>query len=240
MFFFFNHTATTEIYTLSLHDALPICFGRTPCRSRGSVRRRRAASKSGRPIWRWSRSCARSEERRVGKECIGRRVRTQSPQAAVRGEPGVNVGGKSIPAAAQGKSFLVRWSGFLFFFSSRRRHTSLTCDWSSDVCSSDLLWPDAVPEPRIGAPASRSEQVWSPDLALVEILREIGRASCRERVYRPEGAHAVTTGGRSRRARRERRRQIHSRRCPGQVVPRPLVGLPLFFFKQKTAYELDM
>src|SRR5580698_9043457 len=24
------------------------------------------------------------------------------------------------------------------FFSSRRRHTSLTCDWSSDVCSSDL------------------------------------------------------------------------------------------------------
>src|SRR5690242_14533996 len=26
---------------------------------------------------------------------------------------------------------------FPFFFSSRRRHTSLTCDWSSDVCSSD-------------------------------------------------------------------------------------------------------
>src|SRR5688572_31489224 len=25
-FFIFNHTATTEIYTLSLHDALPICF----------------------------------------------------------------------------------------------------------------------------------------------------------------------------------------------------------------------
>src|SRR5690242_20828498 len=33
---------------------------------------------------------------------------------------------------------------FFFFFSSRRRHTRLTCDWSSDVCSSDLstlhLW----------------------------------------------------------------------------------------------------
>src|SRR2546427_5114802 len=27
MFFFFNDTATTEIYTLSLHDALPICLG---------------------------------------------------------------------------------------------------------------------------------------------------------------------------------------------------------------------
>src|SRR2546422_6031557 len=28
-FFFFNDTATTEIYTLSLHDALPISVGRT-------------------------------------------------------------------------------------------------------------------------------------------------------------------------------------------------------------------
>src|SRR5947207_12532715 len=26
----------------------------------------------------------------------------------------------------------------LFFFSSRRRHTISLCDWSSDVCSSDL------------------------------------------------------------------------------------------------------
>src|SRR2546427_10103546 len=48
-FFFFNDTATTEIYTLSLHDALPISFRR---RSRGSHRRapprpgRRAGSAS--------------------------------------------------------------------------------------------------------------------------------------------------------------------------------------------------
>src|SRR2546422_7483486 len=28
IFFFFNDTATTEIYTLSLHDALPISFGK--------------------------------------------------------------------------------------------------------------------------------------------------------------------------------------------------------------------
>src|SRR5947207_3785103 len=28
--------------------------------------------------------------------------------------------------------------GFFFFFSSRRRHTRSLCDWSSDVCSSDL------------------------------------------------------------------------------------------------------
>src|SRR5260370_17414075 len=29
---------------------------------------------------------------------------------------------------------------FFFFFSSRRRHTRFKCDWSSDVCSSDLAW----------------------------------------------------------------------------------------------------
>ena len=28
--FFFNDTATTEIYTLSLHDALPICRKKAP------------------------------------------------------------------------------------------------------------------------------------------------------------------------------------------------------------------
>src|SRR5258706_12112920 len=30
-----------------------------------------------------------------------------------------------------------------FFFSSRRRHTRLVSDWSSDVCSSDLSQPGA-------------------------------------------------------------------------------------------------
>src|SRR5207237_2965537 len=28
---------------------------------------------------------------------------------------------------------------YIFVFSSRRRHTRFKCDWSSDVCSSDLL-----------------------------------------------------------------------------------------------------
>src|SRR5690242_12928188 len=32
-----------------------------------------------------------------------------------------------------------------FFFSSRRRHTRLTCDWSSDVCSSDLKIIKLIP-----------------------------------------------------------------------------------------------
>src|SRR5207237_6671688 len=32
---------------------------------------------------------------------------------------------------------------FFFFFSSRRRHTRFKCDWSSDVCSSDLISQEA-------------------------------------------------------------------------------------------------
>src|SRR5256885_10784776 len=43
-FFFFNDTATTEIYTLSLHDALPIC---SKDRSAGK-RERRAGRGNGR------------------------------------------------------------------------------------------------------------------------------------------------------------------------------------------------
>src|SRR5258705_11159466 len=44
-FFFFNDTATTEIYTLSLHDALPICRAQHADRSHeadlGDLRQRR-------------------------------------------------------------------------------------------------------------------------------------------------------------------------------------------------------
>src|SRR2546427_11215295 len=36
-------------------------------------------------------------------------------------------------------SFCCRCRLIFFFFSSRRRHTRFDCDWSSDVCSSDLI-----------------------------------------------------------------------------------------------------
>src|SRR2546430_6047290 len=41
MLFFFNDTATTEIYTLSLHDALPILHGSIETDPIASARRRR-------------------------------------------------------------------------------------------------------------------------------------------------------------------------------------------------------
>src|SRR5258705_7972731 len=37
------------------------------------------------------------------------------------------------------EDFLHLFVSFVFFFSSRRRHTRCLSDWSSDVCSSDLM-----------------------------------------------------------------------------------------------------
>src|SRR5690606_40915391 len=37
----------------------------------------------------------------------------------------------------------------IFFFSSRRRHTRFSRDWSSDVCSSDLIGKDDHPAQRV-------------------------------------------------------------------------------------------
>src|SRR5260221_9793563 len=90
---------------------------------------------------------------------------------------------------------------FFFFFSSRRRHTRSLCDWSSDVCSSDLgaeivesLDDETAAETLEEMAAERQAQIigdmdeeraadilehMSPDEA-ADV--QIGRASCRERV----------------------------------------------------------
>src|SRR3712207_7299102 len=69
VFFFFNDTATTEIYTLSLHDALPISRG-APCCSRVGRRLRR---RRGRFPCRIGRRRGRLVPRRG--RCRGRRRR---------------------------------------------------------------------------------------------------------------------------------------------------------------------
>src|SRR5690606_41828804 len=73
--FFLNATAPTEIYTLSLHDALPISQSnlakRDPRRNHEtrSVDDRRAPDVGPTAARPPGRSRTRSEERRVGKEC---------------------------------------------------------------------------------------------------------------------------------------------------------------------------
>src|SRR5260370_10629135 len=85
-----------------------------------------------------------------------------------------------------------------FFFSSRRRHTRFKCDWSSDVCSSDLSarrrrapWRRSHSRERCVQACQRGLEWFSPArfqwlLEPASYLRrdesEIGRASCRERV----------------------------------------------------------
>src|SRR6267142_3033290 len=58
-----------------------------------------------------------------------------------------------------------------FFFSSRRRHTRLTCDWSSDVCSSDLSLAEVCAAHPDRFVAFATVALQHPDLA-VEQLRE--------------------------------------------------------------------
>src|SRR5690349_18331423 len=63
--------------------------------------------------------------------------------------------------------YLVRFFFFFFFFSSRRRHTRSLRDWSSDVCSSDLL---AVRQSFFGVCTNiRLEQIYSASRMLSEI-----------------------------------------------------------------------
>src|SRR5438477_9428825 len=65
---------------------------------------------------------------------------------------------------------------FFFFFSSRRRHTRLTCDWSSDVCSSDLpcratrrcssAWPTSSSPPCSRRPDRKSTRLNSSHMSI--------------------------------------------------------------------------
>src|SRR5688500_20203808 len=98
----------------------------------------------------------------------------------------------------------------MFFFSSRRRHTRLQGDWSSDVCSSDLV--DGRVEDAEAARARREDGLEADGtIGVAELVRrrgdlgravdaaevgtEIGRASCREREEGPRAAAVVEREG---------------------------------------------
>src|SRR5256885_10997967 len=88
-----------------------------------------------------------------------------------------------------------------FFFASRRRHTRLQGDWSSDVCSSDLIVGQNAAKRAVAialrnrwrrqqVPDELREEIYPKNIIMIgptgvgktEIARQIGRASCRERV----------------------------------------------------------
>src|SRR4051812_39846259 len=112
-------------------------FNLSPAEAVGSTRPRRSAP---------SRSPGRS------RRSISAAADVNKVQAAVQVKWFVLIGGSvgdvidmtvavSLGFLRNYSKLMVVKDGWLiplvFFFSSRRRHTRLTCDWSSDVCSSD-------------------------------------------------------------------------------------------------------
>src|SRR5699024_11563677 len=87
----------------------------------------------------------------------------------------------------------------LFFFSSRRRHTISKRDWSSDVCSSDLLivgaWAGSShlndhlsrDKPRKQRTLHQHHQGHRKSPGESPMTGQIGRASCSERAKRSVG-----------------------------------------------------
>src|SRR2546429_2713950 len=86
----------------------------------------------------------------------------------------------------------------VFFFSSRRRHTRCSRDWSSDVCSSDLVSPDSSFNTAVSFATNTNWQGYGGETTMSYLTQmvgltvqnfasaasgrpEIGRASCRER-----------------------------------------------------------
>src|SRR2546427_12433370 len=92
-FFFFNDTATTEIYTLSLHDALPIYQRQSPERNREG--RCRSEPDDGSGVAGGEHCHDQHEERRHGREtsppsprsATGCRPRSPPPNCALHAPP---------------------------------------------------------------------------------------------------------------------------------------------------------
>src|SRR2546430_13577726 len=107
---------------------------------------------------------------------------------------------RTLSARNVSRDFLFTQPCSFFFFSSRRRHTRFDCDWSSDVCSSDLDRRHALlaieraqaqrhevveqqlvqGEDHLGLALEKEAE--AIERQLPQRNAEIGRASCRERV----------------------------------------------------------
>src|SRR5690606_41174132 len=110
---------------------------------------------------------------------------------------------------------LLFWNDGFCVFSSRRRHTSFSRDWSSDVCSSDLRTVGILGEDRQNVPIKNIkvqnfdgpgdsgvrfsdhssvvlENVHCDNCYNGWFMLEIGRASCREREWYGYGARLLT------------------------------------------------
>src|SRR5256885_6197261 len=105
-------------------------------------------------------------------------------------------------------TLLGEWSRWLFFFSSRRRHTRLQGDWSSDVCSSDL--GGMAPGGHAGLEAGRGAR--RPGAAMA------GRVRSRDD-RGPEVVDGLDAGPDPRRARRRSEERRVGKECRSRWSP---------------------
>src|SRR5260221_10854745 len=110
LFFFFNDTATTEIYTLSLHDALPIlcaaCAAHAAVGKKKDRRARPCLTKAcRRPRWRDFPTAARLLRRPGGESCRSERIVAGGGVVGGSTRLGGGVGASPAPRVAAGPGF---------------------------------------------------------------------------------------------------------------------------------------
>src|SRR5258707_10138889 len=86
-FFFFNDTATTEIYTLSLHDALPICQAEPSwpggvstlraCPHRGTTDRKSTRLNSSHANISYAVFCLKKKKKAAGRRVVGQQPKEE-------------------------------------------------------------------------------------------------------------------------------------------------------------------
>src|SRR5881397_3095236 len=151
-FFFFKQKTAYEMAQCDWSsDVCSSDLGRPRRAAEPRAARRRSDTRADRD--RRSASAARSEERRVGQECIEPCRARWWPHLSKRT---VNNDGETMGAGIQthgpgsaglakcylvnvlesGRS-IVRLSVYFFFFKQKTAYEMAQCDWSSDVCSSD-------------------------------------------------------------------------------------------------------
>src|ERR671927_447631 len=121
---------------------------------------------------------------------------------------------------------MARWklAALFFFFSSRRRHTRSLCDWSSDVCSSDLgtgtrTAMAQIAAEELGLPLDRVEVVLGDSSRGLYAVESAGSSTTSSVGPRAARALAARRPDRVRRRRLVAARGAH-RPAPGRADPR--------------------